>query len=1064
MKTFLLIAALMLVAVGQLLAVPAGRAVDSLSLAGQWRFDLDSKNLGISEGWFGKNLADKVMLPGSTDTNKKGTPNNRKPDLQHLSRLYEYTGAAWYQRDVTIPESWKGERIVLFLERCHWETQVWLDGKPCGMQDSLVAPHVHELGTNLAPGVHKLTIRVDNTIKYNVGGWAHSITEETQTNWNGIVGRIELQATPPVWIENVQVYPNLAEKTIRVKAWVRGKPGLRDGHELPYGLSYQIYKTDEKEAAFWTGVDLPNGKHEITDFSGEQPIEFTVPMPKGTQAWDEFSPNLYSLAVLAGTFDATYLVRSDVFRTNFGMRNLKVKDKRITVNGRNIFLRGTLECCIFPKTGYPPTDVDSWLRIFKIAKSYGLNHMRFHSWCPPDAAFQAADQMGFLLHVELPQWVGDAGKDKPRDEFITAEMMRILDTYGNHPSFGMLCMGNELRGDEDFLQRLVVTGKKHDPRHLYTPSTAWSHGENDDYDVGGGRGLHGPTTDADFAAADAKFNVPVVTHEVGQWSVFPNMAEIPKYTGVTRARNFELVRNMLKENGMLDQAAAFTQASGRLSAELYKEEIEVLLRTPGHGGFQLLDLHDFPGQGTALVGILDAFWDSKGIIKPEEWRRFCGPTVPLLRMSKRTWTTAETFSAKAQLAHFGPKSITAEPVWNAITQDGTMIASGTLPEKKIPTGDLYDLGSISLPLAKLKTPIELTITVSLKGTNASNSWNIWVYPSKVDLKTPADVTVTQSLNDALSGLRSGKKVLLLARRKDLVDPGTGAFTPVFWSPILFRTQAKQGLGILCDPKHPALAEFPTDFYTNWQWYDLLQGSWNMNLTATPKSFRPIVQVIDNFIKNRKMGNLIEARVGNGKLMVCTMPINRQPMSSSATQMYKSIADYMASSDFQPKQELTVEQLKTIIGEERLTAMHSLEAVVAGFDSEDVANPAINAIDGDSDTIWDTQWQSATPPFPHEIWIDLRIPVELSGFKYLPRQDMSNGWFTDYEFYVSEDSKNWGSPAARGSFAADDSEKVVTFDKPCKGRFIRLVALKGYNNNPWAAVAELDVIPVTPQTQ
>lgn len=996
---------------------------NTISLAGQWRFALDPANAGIGEGWFNKALADTVMLPGSTDTNKKGTPNTRKPDLQHLARLYEYTGAAWYQQDITIPEAWKGRRVVLFLERCHWETQVWLDGKQCGMQDSLIAPHTHELGINLTPGVHTLTVRVDNSMKYDVGGWAHIITEETQTNWNGIIGRIELRATPRTWIESVQVYPDVASGSIRIKTTLHGPPTV-----VEYAVSL------DRQSA-------------VVHMSSESLIVMKVLFP---HAWDEFNPHVYTL---------TASVPGQTYVTTFGLRDLRVKDKRLTLNGRNIFLRGTLECCIFPKTGYPPTDVDSWLRILKIAKSYGLNHMRFHSWCPPEAAFEAADQLGILFHVELPQWAFNVGKDKPRDEFIKLEEQRILDTYGNHPSFGMLCMGNELRGDTDFLQKLVVMGQQYDPRHLYTPATAWSYGENDDYDVGGARGLRGPKTDHDFTAGDADFKVPVITHEVGQWSVFPSMAEISKYTGVTRARNFELIRDTLKEHGLLDQAADFTLASGKLSSELYKEEIEVLLRTRGHGGFQLLDLHDFPGQGTALIGMLDPFWDSKGFIKPEEWRRFCGPIVPLLRMPKRAYTSDEAFVAKAQVAQFGPKDITDTPVWKITTQDGKEIASGTLPERLLRTGDLYDLGTISVPLRDVNAPAKLTVTVSLQWANASNSWDIWVYPAKTDVTPPAGVMVTQSLEDALSGLKSGRKVLLLVKHKDLVNPGTGSFTPVFWSPILFRAGAKKGVGILCDPKHPALAEFPTDFYTDWQWYDLLEGSWNMDLTATPAGLKPVVQVIDNFIKDRKLGNLVEARVGEGRLMVCSMNISGDLAARpAARQMLKSIQDYMGSPAFQPAQVLTFADLATFLGNSGKTVLQSLGAVVAKADSQERDFAASNAIDGDPDSIWHTAYTNVSAPYPHEIQVDMQKPVELTGFKCLPRQDMQNGWFTDYAFYVSEDGKNWGAPVAKGSFAADESEKTVKFDKPCKGRFIRLVALKGLSGNPWAAIAELDVIP------
>ena len=130
-------------------------------------------------------------------------------------------------------------------------------------------------------------------------------------------------------------------------------------------------------------------------------------------------------------------------------------------------------------------------------------------------------------------------------------------------------------------------------------------------------------------------NAPVVSHEIGQWCVYPNLDEMTKYTGLLKARNFEIFQDQLERNGMLNQAHDFLMASGKLQALLYKEDIESALRTPGFGGFQLLDLHDFPGQGTALVGVLDPFWDSKGYITAEQYRRFAGPIVPLARLERR---------------------------------------------------------------------------------------------------------------------------------------------------------------------------------------------------------------------------------------------------------------------------------------------------------------------------------------------------------------------------------------------------------------------------------------------
>lgn len=987
-------------------------------------------------------LSESVHLPGSTDENQKGIKNVAKPNLDHLSRIWEYKGSAWYERDVDIPTAWKGKRVALFLERCHWETRVWLDGKECGMQDSLCVPHVHELGISLSPGLHKLTLRVDNSVKFNVGNDAHSITEQTQTNWNGVVGRIELQATPTVRVDDLQVYPDLDRRTAMVKSTVINQTSRSVTVAANIVVSSAIApsvkaQTESRKVAPGERVDLT----------------VTVSLPKGNTAWSEFNPALLQAsASLVGDS-----VAHKVSRT-FGLRKIAALNKRLTLNNRNLFLRGTLECCIFPLTGYPPTDVASWRRELGVMQSYGLNHVRFHSWCPPEAAFEAADQMGFLFQVELPQWVADVGNDPARDRFVREEEGRILTTYGNHPSFGFLCMGNELAGSVSYLQELVRAGQSADSRHLYTPSTAWSHGAADDYRVVVVRGLHGPSTDGDFDKELADQPVPTVSHEVGQWCIFPRMRETSKYTGVTRPRNFELVRNGLAKHYILDQAEAFTQASGKLSALLYKEEIEVLLRTSGHSGFQLLDLHDFPGQGTALVGILDPFWDSKGLISPLEFRQFCSPTVPLLRLTKRTFVAGETLSAKVQLANHGANSFEAMPKWRITGADGAVRYSGKLATRMFEVGELVDAGAISVRLDNVQAAAKLKVMVTIGA--AENTWDIWVYPRQTSPTPSPDILITKSLEEAMIALDRGGKVLLFADRGSIVNPVRGSFTPVFWSPVWFQSQPAKTMGILCDPRHPALAEFPTDFHTNWQWYDLLQRSSSMVLDGTPASFRPIVQVVDNFVTNRKLGYLVEARIGAGRLVVCSINIwddlDSRPV---ARQLHNSIVRYMESEQFAPTNNLTKEEIRTFLRPSRPTSLASLGAKVIFADSEDRANGnlAANAIDGEPDTFWHTQWEPAESTYPHELRIDLQKSMQLTGLLYTPRQDMENGRIGRYEVFVSDDLKSWEEPAARGMFAPGSDSQAITFAKVQRGRFIRFVALSELNGHNFAAIADLDLI-------
>ena len=131
------------------------------------------------------------------------------------------------------------------------------------------------------------------------------------------------------------------------------------------------------------------------------------------------------------------------------------------------------------------------------------------------------------------------------------------------------------------------------------------------------------------------------------------------------------------------------------------------------------------------------------------------------------------------------------------------------------------------------------------------------------------------------------------------------------------------------------------------------------------------------------------------------------------------------------------------------------------DSQETASEdgkGANAVDGDPNTFWHTQWTDDSPPCPHEIVIELVPPSVIKGFTYLPRQDGSaNGTIKDYEFYLSDDDKNFGPPVKKGTFAEGSGKKAVNFDAK-KGRFFKLRALSEVGDNAWTSAAEITVIP------
>ncbi len=1060
-----------------------------MNLAGNWRFALDRDDVGVDERWFGRELGEAIRLPGSLqeqgfgddvslDTEWTGNiidqswftaqeyekyrqPGNVKVPFW-LQPDKHYVGPAWYQREMTIPDAWGGKRITLSLERCHWETTVWVDGARIGSADSLSTPHVYDLTGKLAPRKHVLTVRVDNRVKIGVGVTAHSVSDHTQSNWNGIVGDVSLRATPRVWIDDMQVYPDVENGTAHVAVAVGNATDKPAEGTLTVRATCGDHGPPARRVPF-----------AVREKGGT--IELDLPMGSDVRLWDEFSPSLYRLtATLEGPGGG------DEAAVTFGMREFTGEGTQFAVNGRRIFLRGTLECCIFPLTGYPHTDVASWTRIFEAIKEHGLNHMRFHSWCPPEAAFAAADQQGVYLHVECAAWSNQGstiGDGKPIDRFIYDESERILQAYGNHPSFCMLAYGNEPAGknQKEFLGELVEHWKSKDPRRLYTSAAGWPIIPESQFHSTPAPRIHAwgsglacrvnarpPETVTDYGDFIAQYEVPVVSHEIGQWCVYPNFDEMKKYTGVLKAKNFEIFRDTLEANHMLDQARDFLIASGRLQTLCYKEEIESALRTPGMGGFQLLDLHDFPGQGTALVGVLDPFWEGKGYVSADEYRGFAGATVPLAGMTKRIWTSDETFEAEVELAHFGPDDPTGvEPRWVILDARGRELFSGRFPIDKIPTGGLTRLGKVQVPLESAASAARWTIEVALPGTPYRNAWDFWVYPAELPTEAPDDVLVVDRWNEqAAARLERGGKVLLLTAPGSVKGDAHGkippGFSSIFWNTAWTRRQPPHTLGILCDPSHPALAEFPTRSHSDWQWWDLVTKSQIMILNEMPARLRPMVQVIDDWFTNRRLGLVFEARVGEGKLLVCSIDLESDLANRPvARQMRRSLLRYMAGAEFFPEHEVSWEQVASLF--QPPPVLQSLGAKVTHADSQQRGHEAGLAIDGDPGTIWHTAWQPAAVEHPHWIEIDLGAEIRIAGFSYLPRQDMANGRIAEYELSVSRDGDVWEEPVWRGRFPDGKSLQTVRFGGPVACRFVRLKALSEVNGGPWTSVAELDVI-------
>ena len=916
----------------------------NISLAGAWDFAM-----GDSTAY-----NDYVMLPGSMLTNGKGDIVTTK--TQWTGSLYDssyyfnpymekyrqagemkfpffltperhYTGKAWYRRSVYVPKAMKGQRITLFLERPHIETTVYVNGKEVGHQMSLSVPHRYDVTRYVNFGCsNTIAICVYNGIEnVCVGQDSHSVTDQTQGNWNGITGRIELQSQPAkLNIRKVVVRPDVDKKQVRVIVEMENHvDGLKLMPLRDYGVAVMARPMMKGKAHVYAA--------EPVEAIGDKK-EFVIDLGTDAQLWDEFTPNLYQLQVVAG---------DDVYETTFGLRSLSVKGRQLVINGRPLFLRGTVENCNFPETGYPPMEESEWLRVFRKCKEYGINHVRFHSYCPPEAAFAAADRVGIYLQPEGPSWPNHGVKLRRKmaiDQYLLDESKRIIDEYGHHPSFCFMAAGNEPAGDwVSYCNDWVKTMKQYDPTKLYAGASVgggWAWDSGSEYHVkAGARGLdwdrHAPQSRDDYYQQilfprnykdTVPNNSPIVAHEQGQWCVFPDFSEIPQYTGVYKAKNFEIFRDLLADNGMASQAEKFLHASGKLQTLCYKYETERNLRTKDYAGFQYLGLNDYSGQGTALVGPLNVHWREKGYVDAREWKQFCATTVALARFPKFVYTNDEELIVPVEAYNaFAAKLVNAKVYWRITDGQQQEVANGTLPVSTIPIGKNNELGTVRLQLTPFQQPAKLTLHVLLNDYEW-NQWDFWVYPSegKTEEVRSKNFYETDSLDtQALKILKKGGMVLLTAGGK--IRYGNDVrhtFLPVFWNTSWFKMRPPHTTGAYIQNQHPVFCDFPTDDWQNLNWWELTNRTQVMNLAEFPKDYQPIVQPIDTWHVSRKLGMLLEVKVLNGRLLMTTMDINhnlaRRPV---ARQLRQSILRYMQSEDFKPTTTVSVDVIRHLFERE-----------------------------------------------------------------------------------------------------------------------------------------------------
>lgn len=1051
-----------------------------ISLAGEWKIRLGTDQDEIS----GLSFENTIQIPGILQAQGYGedisikTPwvSGLHDPLWYIRGEYQrgqktgvnvpflsqppkhYLGAAWYQREVVLEkEGW----YSLEIECTKWKTEAYIDGRLAGTEISLCTPHEYELGW-LDAGSHILTVKIDNRMQYAYRPDGHEVSDALGATWNGMVGRVALRRRPEVCIRDIIVKPD-AERLL-----------------LDLQIKLETHREEEREVQVSISVDGGQGqsakatggrkekvlKHIL--HAGEETLSIKLDCAGISTRWDEYTAAQNRLRVrveASGEEDERELA--------FGFRRIEAREDGFYVNGRPVYLRGTHFGGDFPLTGYPATESAEWEKRFRICKEWGLNFVRFHSYCPPEAAFAAADRVGLYLLVECGMWnVFNEGNGM--DKVLWAETDRILRCFGHHPSFIILSPSNEPGGRwmpvlTKWYQRCKEEEKNYSGQRLYTMQSGWPYpvspaqientdlvyfhrsgfGELDGGTIRNSQGWAG----GDYRASLEGIRYPVITHELGQWCSYPDYGIIDKFTGYMQPGNYRVFMENAKAADVLSQNRDFVQASGHTQVQMYKEDLEANFRTPHIYGFELLDLHDYLGQGGAFVGLLDAFWDNKGYIRPEEFRQFCGETVLLLRLKKRLFTQGETLEGEAELAHFGKAELgEAEICWQLRSSKGCVVQSGSFGKKSYTIGKNQSIGRLEIRLEPDITvaPESYTIELFVKGTEIANCWSIWVYEEQTELPALTHAIYTRDLREALQALESGKKVVFCPHLSMLAwDCPYLSEKPTFWNAQM-GPRWSRGLGLLCSSTHPAFRHFPTRDYQEYQWGELLRDAKGINLSHYPKGYIPIVQPIDEWNRSAKLALVLEAKVGSGSLLMISCELEKN-MTPVKRQLLKSVLLYADSEEFAPKAEISREVFLESFADLRVAKRLNGRARLVENEKEDVSE----AFDGNPNTTYIYEGEG----YPYTLELVWEQEQELTGFVYMPVQNQRNhdGDIKEYEIFCHRGGA-W-EKIMEGSFESSFEPKKQWFGRIVRADGIRLAARSGFDGKALLSVAEFAPITV-----
>lgn len=622
------------------------------------------------------------------------------------------------------------------------------------------------------------------------------------------------------------------------------------------------------------------------------------------------------------------------------MREIAVKDGQFLLNGEPIFLRGYGDDCVYPNTIAPPADKEEYYRRFRIAKDYGFNYVRHHSWFPLPEYFDVADELGIMLQPEFPiAYQEYYNQATPEGKDLYLRLWReAIKANRNHPSIITWSMSNEMYDSFDLAPEMYKAAKELDPTRLVIdtdgvglPAAGAKSRDTLDFlsvpfDEGGRFGFHD-----DKHVVASKPDKPVLVHEMGNFGTFPDLDQAKLFKGGIRPWWLYSAQDLAKTRGVTGMLPEWVANSNKLQAAALKANIEDARKSPEIKGYHQWLLQDY---WTGSNGVLDIFYRPKGLTA-EQFRRFNSSTVLLMDCPKRSFSAGEKMTVTLITSRYEDKASENATLTCRMLAGGKVLSTGRKTGLAVPTGGNAEVLKINFTMPSLAIPFKIVMEAVLEDENGtvSNSWDLWVFPTErfisdkmavqgmpeikqsypdsiePDALTADGLLVARRLNpQVIAHLERGGRVLLLS--VDGAFPAIPSrYKPCWW---LGDPNGDSNVGTVIAKGHPAVSALRHEGWCDLNFYHLIEGSRAVLLDDLPVKVDPIVRCLDVHASMRNKAYLFEAKVGNGRLLVSsfnTLDALKEG-DPAAGFLLDTLIRYALSPDFKPRAALTIDYLKS----------------------------------------------------------------------------------------------------------------------------------------------------------